>query len=400
MKRILFVDDSQNVLEGLRRMLHRMNKEWDMTFVDDPHAALELLRVNQFDAIVSDMRMPGMNGAQLLSQIAREYPGTVRFILSGHSDHQLILQSVGCTHQFLAKPCDPAHLIASIRNSFVIRGMLNDEGLKAAVAQVPSLPTLPSTYTKLVKALRLECISLDSIAKLVAEDIGMTAKILQMVNSAFFGLPSRVENPLRAVSLLGMDTIKALVLTAGVFDQFNVASIGNLSLESIYSHSLQVGVMARKVAHKLSLDQRVIDDSQLAGMMHDIGKALLLMNFRDGIRDALHICDIEGKPLHVAEVQVMGVSHAEIGAYLLSLWGEMDPTVEAVLHHHRPSRVMDAKPSALTAVHIANALVHRAEYADIDEWRQKALDFDYLKSLNLDGAIGELVDACPAEAVA
>ena len=397
MKRVMFVDDSPNVLSGLRRMLHKMSDEWEMEFAEDAHTALAKMAEKPFDAVISDMRMPEVNGAQLLQKVAELYPGTVRFILSGHSDQELILQSVSCTHQFLAKPCEPAQLISSIKNSFMIRGLLADEELKRQIACIPSLPTLPSTYNKLMAALGSETISLDTVARIVSEDVGMTAKILQMVNSAFFGLPTHVDSPLRAVSLLGVETIKALVLTAGVFDQFTISDLGNLSLERIYAHSMSVGVMAQKIARRLKLEKRLVDDAMLAGMMHDIGKPILLMHFRETLGSALKISAESQIPLYAAEEQVMGVSHAEIGAYLLSLWGEPDSTVEAVLQHHHPSRIANPRVNALTAVHLANALHEKANFADIEEWKKKALDWEYLSKIQLAAMVEDLAGTCTME---
>ena len=390
MKRVMFVDDSPNVLSGLRRMLHKMSNEWEMEFAEDAHTALAMMAEKPFDAIISDMRMPEVNGAQLLREVAKLYPGTVRFILSGHSDHELILQSVGCTHQFLAKPCEPSQLIASIKNSFAIRGLLANEELKRQIANVPSLPTLPTTSTRLLQALASETVSLDTVAQIVAEDVGMTVKILQMVNSAFFGLPTHVDSPARAVSLLGIETVKALVLTAGVFEQFKIMPLESMSLESVYSHSMSVGVTAQKIARRLKLDKRIADDAMLAGMMHDIGKPILLMHFRNELSTALQIAAEQNISLHTAEERIMGVSHAEIGAYLLSLWGEPDSTVEAVLQHHHPSRSKSNCINALTMVHIANGLHCVDKYPDIQSWKKRALDESYLEALQLTDAVEEL----------
>lgn len=398
MKRVIFVDDSPNVLSGLKRMLHKMSDEWEMSFAEDARSALVMMAEKPFDAVISDMRMPEINGAQLLRQVAELYPDTVRFILSGHSDHELILQSVGCTHQFLAKPCEPAQLISSIRNSFAIRSLLANSELRRQIANVPSLPTLPATYHRLLDALGSETISLDTVARIVAEDIGMTTKILQMVNSAFFGLPAHVESPLRAVSLLGMETIKALVLTAGVFEQFNIAELNGVSLESVYSHSMKVGVTAQCIARKLKLEKRLLDDAMLAGMMHDIGKPILLMHFRENYSAAMSNNAQTGIPMHQAEAEILGVSHAEIGAYLLSLWGEPDSTVEAVLQHHQPSRVDSPKINALSAVHIANALQYRDRYDDINKWKSNELDMNYLRTIQLAEMVDELAESCTAEA--
>ena len=103
--RILFVDDEPLVLQGLQRMLRPMRNEWEMAFVESGRRALEEMATLPFQVVVSDMRMPGMNGAQFLSHVQELYPRTVRLILSGHADKDLIMKCVGTAHQFLAKPC-------------------------------------------------------------------------------------------------------------------------------------------------------------------------------------------------------------------------------------------------------------------------------------------------------
>lgn len=398
MKRILFVDDEPNVLNALKRMLHKMNGSWEMVFANNGKEALELLGKQRFDAIVSDMRMPEITGSQLLKKVKELHPGIVRFILSGHSDNELIMQSVGCTHQYLAKPCDPNLLVSTIENSFGLRELLADEELRNKIAEIPALPTLPETYTKLVSALGSDSTSIETVAKIVGTDIGMTAKVLHLVNSAFFGLPCRVDSTLRAVSFLGLETIKTLVLTVGIFEQFEVADIEGMSLEQIYSHSLAVGVTAQKVAQRLELEKRDIDDALMAGMTHDVGKPIMLIHFRDKLQSAIQLSRQKSIPLHQAERETLGVTHAEIGAYLLSLWGEQDPIVESVALHHRPSCNAQKTPNVLTAVHIANALQSRADFDDIEHWQATALDVVYLRELGIADRIPALAEQFAAEA--
>ena len=208
MKNILFVDDDQNVLDGLRRMLYKMRDKWNMVFVNNGKEALSLMMANQFDAVISDMRMPEMTGAQLLRMVKKLYPDTVRFILSGHSDRQLVIQSLGCTHLYLAKPCDPDSLVTALNNSLSLRNILSNKNIREKISNLPSLPTLPKTYSALLSALENEKTSMESLANIITEDVGMTAKVLHLVNSAFFGLTSHVDTPLRAISLLGIETLK------------------------------------------------------------------------------------------------------------------------------------------------------------------------------------------------
>ena len=396
MKRIMFVDDSPQVLGGLKRMLYKMQGEWEMSFAESGREALETLATKEYDAIISDMRMPEMNGAQLLNKVKTNYPGMVRFILSGHSDHELIMQSVGCTHQYLAKPCEPDLLVSSIRSSFALRDMMLEDNLRRKIADIPNLPTVPETYRQLLKALNEENTSLETIANVVGRDVGMTTKILHLVNSAFFGLPRRVDSPHRAVSLLGLETIKALVLGAGVFEQFQMGGNEQAELEKIYMHSIAVGALAQKMAQELNLEKRLADDALLAGIMHDVGKPILLLHFPEKLREATKLMTSNSIPMWQAEQQVFGVSHAEIGAYLLSLWGEPDAIVEAVAFHHRPTAAIGTKLNSLTAVHLANVFQQRAASQATAETSMDSLDRNYLSQVGLLERISELAKIATA----
>src|SRR5216683_1384998 len=227
-KRILFVDDEVNVLQGLRRMLNPMRHEWEMVFVESGQEALALLAQAPCDVIVSDMRMPGsdmrmpgMDGTQLLTQVMERFPLTVRIILSGYADSAMILKAVGPVHQYLAKPCDAATLQLTIARACALRSLLADPTLQGLVAGMQTLPSLPTLYLEVLEAVQDPQGSLERVGDIMSRDISMTAKMLQLVNSAFFGLRRHVSNPGEAVKLLGLDTIKALILSMQVFSRFD-----------------------------------------------------------------------------------------------------------------------------------------------------------------------------------
>ncbi len=397
MKRVLFVDDEPNVLRGLKRMLHKMREEWEMEFASGGKDALELLKSKPFDAVVSDMRMPEMNGAELLNEIKNNFPEAVRFILSGHSDSDLIMQSIGCTHQYLAKPCDPTQLVTSLNNSFALRSLLSREELLVQLSKISTLPTLPDTYKDLLAALSDENSSLDTVAKIVSRDVGMTATILHMVNSAFFGLPRQVESPQRAVSLLGLETIRSLVMMAGVFAQLKIEPLRGMTIESVYSHCLEVGVVAQKIARILELDKRTVDAAFMAGTMHDIGKAIMLVHLRTELEQAVEVSEAEDMTIYQAEMAVHDISHAEIGAYLLSIWGEPDSIVEAVARHHRPHSTEKAELSALTCVHLANVFNLEGQADDKTKWDNPVADTEYLAEVGLADRIDKIREQVTAE---
>src|SRR6266446_223491 len=219
-KRILFVDDEPMVLDGLQRMLRPMRAEWEMVFVASGSEALELMGQAPFDVVVSDMRMPQMNGAELLAEVLKRYPQTVRLILSGHADKDLILKCVGSTHQYLAKPCRPEHLKAAITRAGELNESLKDKGLRNLISCMERVPSMPKLYIEIVEKLEDPGVGLDVIGDIIGKDIGMAAKILKLVNSSFFGLGREISEPAEAVSYLGVETIKSLVLCVQVFTQF------------------------------------------------------------------------------------------------------------------------------------------------------------------------------------
>jgi response regulator RpfG family c-di-GMP phosphodiesterase len=280
-KRILFVDDEPLVLQGLQRMLRGMRNEWDMDFVENAMQALERMAQASFDVVVSDMRMPGMNGAELLAEVMTRHPQTVRIILSGHADKDLILQCVGSTHQYLSKPCEPEALKAVVRRAAALDVLLQNERLKQLIGQIDRLPSVPSLYTAIINALKNPETSVDDVGALVASDVGMTAKILKLVNSAFFGLSRQLSNPAEAVSHLGLDTIKSLVLAIGAFGQFPSPRHGRVALEMdrLWTHSIEVSGYAKVIAACEGASRAGLDDTFVAGLLHDIGKLVLMGNF-------------------------------------------------------------------------------------------------------------------------
>jgi putative nucleotidyltransferase with HDIG domain len=356
-KRVLFVDDEANILQGLRRMLHPMRRDWDMTFADGGQAALEILAQGHFDVVVSDMRMPGMDGAQLLNHVMTHYPQTVRIILSGHSDWDIILGSVGSTHQFLAKPCEAEILKATVARACALRDFLGNETLKRVVSGMQSLPSLPTLYLEVVEEAEAPNGSLEKIGKLIERDMAMTAKVLQLVNSAFFGLRRQVSSPVQAVSLLGIDTIKALILSAQVFGHLHPEHTPSFSLDALWHHSMVIATCAKRIAQSENCQRKLMNDMFMAGLLHDVGKLILAANLPQQYEEALQRVQTEGLTDWQAEHAVLGTSHAAVGAYLLGLWGLPEPVVEAVTFHHTPSDCADRSLSPLTAVHVANGLM-------------------------------------------
>lgn len=358
---ILFVDDEPNVLSGLRRMLRSERSKWSMHFAGSGEEALAMLDQQPMDVIVSDMRMPGIDGAELLRRVADRYPDTIRLVLSGQSSHERIFRAVGPAHQFLSKPCESDVLVDTVRRTCQLRSHLNHESLHKVVAQIESLPPLPRLYQELVEILESDDASLDRVGDIIGGDLAMSVKVLQWVNSSFFGLPQHVTCPKHAVSLLGLGVIRPLTLTVGAFGHYQDIDSDVFSHDEAIAHGLAVATTARQiaadqVAADSSLDPHMVDDAFIAGMMHDIGKLILASSFPQQYQDVLRIVHEKKVSSWEAEREVFETTHAEVGAHLLGLWGMPHSIIEATALHHEPSLGTGRQFAPLTAVHAADAL--------------------------------------------
>lgn len=386
MKRILFVDDEANVLEGMRRMLRPMRREWQMEFADSGEAALKLLAENPCDMVISDMRMPVMDGAQLLAKIKTLYPNTVRIVLSGQSNLEKVLDSVGIAHQYLAKPCDAENIRSIINRAFAIQQLIDDDELKKLVAGMQCIPSLPELYAEITREIESPEGSIKKVGEIIERDMAMTAKILQLVNSAFFGLPRHVASPFEAATMLGMDVLRSLVLTSHVFSTFNQQQVTHLKLELVWDHCIRTGELAKRIASQQQLPQKFCDFALMAGMLHDIGKLVLAANLPQQYAEVLALIETQSLTAWDAERQVMGYNHAEIGAYLLGLWGLPGPVVEAVAYHHYPANCSGNDFNVLTATHVADNLCKQCA-ADDDVSPDTRFDHPYLQRLGIGNQI-------------
>jgi HD-like signal output (HDOD) protein len=382
MKRVLFVDDEPRVLEQLQQMLESQKDQWDMAFAPGGEAALMLLDATPFDVVVSDIAMPGMDGAALMKFVCERYPAIVRIVLSAPQEMEEALRAVPVAHQFLLKPCDPNMLRVAVERATSLSNILSNKLLANLVGSVKDLPVLPRTYLALRQKLAEPEASIRDVVHIVEQDVAISAKILQLVNSAFFGLPREVSSVRTAVGFLGIDTLQNLVLSAGVFTIFDqLARLPGFSCEELQAHSQLIA----KIAGQIPASAHVRGVAVVAGLLHDVGKLVLATRAPAHFTRALEGAEAEGRPLYVVETELMGVSHAEVGAYLLGIWGLPSPVVEAVAHHHHPERVPQDSLDAVGIVYISNILAHQvADRASAGEsLAQMEIDPEYLERLGV-----------------
>lgn len=387
-KRILFVDDEPLAFDSLQQMLDSQHDDWEIAYAPDGDTALMLLDATPFDVIVSDLYMPQMDGAQLLKSVRDRFPGVVRIVLARHNELEAALRAVPVAHQFLVKPCDPGMLRVAVERATSLSDVLNNKLLTSLVGSVQDLPVLPRIYLDLRHALNNPDVSIKSIVRIVEQDFGISAKILQLVNSALFGLPREITSLQTAVSYIGMQLLQNLVLSAEVFHVFEITkSVKGFSFEAVHMHSQ----LTAKIAGRIPAPPHVQGAAVIAGLLHDVGKLVLATRSPDHFARALRGAREDRVPVYVAEEALIGISHAEVGAYLLALWGLPSPVVEAVAHHHHPERLPDDALDAVGIVHISNALANEHPVSPLmgEPLPYQFISGDYAERLGVTDQIAE-----------
>ncbi|MFO1489031.1 MAG: response regulator [Verrucomicrobiota bacterium] len=379
MKHILFVEDNPILLQMCAMMLEG-DTDWEVSTAADGAAALELLTQRAFDVVASDMRMPGMSGLELLEKVRTRHPHTSRIIISGIGDQEEVARSLHSNHQFLAKPFTVKTLRATLGRLNGLDTYLKDEKLKALVGRMNSLPSFPSVYLKIMKEIDSPHAALENIADIVGKDPSLSAKTLQVVNSAAFGLPDKIHDPFEAVQQLGMNSIRSFALASHIFSKYEPTQAKGLDPVQLWEHLMKTSKLAEAIMRSEGAEGTEVDDAATAAMLHDMGKLMLAENLPDEFHRANRLAAEQNIPLAAAELEVFGTTHAGAAAYLLGLWGLPATIVEAVAFHHAPSASQFKEFGPLTAVHAANALQHELSKNPADGINS-SLDESYLASI-------------------
>ena len=377
---VLFVDDEIRVLDGLRRQFRPQRSCWDMRFANSGAEAMQLLSEKHADVVVSDMRMPGMSGSELLTSVQRTYPETIRFVLSGQTDQTELLQNIGCIHQFLQKPCDPDQLIHAISRTHTLISSVESGKLREVVAGIQSLPVISQVHTRLVDAMNSENSNADTAAEIVEEDIGLSVKILQLVNSAFFGMPRQTVSVKDAIVLIGMNNLLNLVMSAHIFDTLGQDIMSKKIIADLWAKSTNIGAMAKKYAKDADQPKDIYNTVCLAGVLSHIGRAIVARTMPNKFKEILWDVERKGCSIREREIEVLGTSQENVGAYALGIWGFSDSIIETVAMQETPTLSMVKDRShPLFWVHLARSLQGQSTHidgVDLDEHWACSLGID------------------------
>jgi len=382
---ILFVDDQNNILQSLRRSLRGLDKEWNIHYANGGSEALNFMDETHVDVVISDTNMPGMRGTELLSEIRSQYPHTIRLVLSGgcrNDDISLLLRT---SHQFFPKPFDIDKLKATVEHLLRLKNKIKNPKVQDKVASISKLPCSPNIHGRFYKELDNVAPDLNELGACISHDVGLTAKLLQSLNSTFFGVNKAGIHPNRAVRVMGPGTISHLFLDSMHFETLDESHANYTVISEVYRQSLHAALLAKEIAKDEGLSSEDQDLAFTAGMLHDIGVIVLATEMVDEFNEIKSSFTLGSEEELKAEVNAFGNNHCDIGAYFLGLWGFPKQLISAVAYHQNPSLDESDAINLTTIAHIAQAFAQSND----ETTQEAALDKNYLESLGIYGNISQ-----------
>lgn len=376
--KILFVDDEIKILDGLKRLLHSMRNTWEIKFANSGAQALNYLENESFDIIITDVRMPEMDGVELLKKVKERFPGIVRIILSGHSETNMIIKSINVTHTYLSKPCEAEILKNTIRNLLELKKIIPDNQLRNTLSEISIIPSSPHQYQALISELVSPSVSIETLTSIIKHDMGMTAKILQLLNSAFLGTKKKYYYIDDAIKLFGIDMLKSLFLSENIVSCFQEQSIFTQNFDHLITTSIKRAQYAGTIALSKKLDKKTISNVYLAAFLLDIGKIIIYTYLPDAYIKISDLVNIHKMEYLTAEKEILGVDEYAVGSYLIKLWGFTEEIVKTFNYYATPLKCPPTYFNEISCVHIANALLYKSNEDTPDRIRSE----EFLKQIN------------------
>ncbi len=387
--RILLLADAADELAKLKALLSEAAPDRTFFAAATQKEALAALEKHDFECVFCDLTAGPEVGAQFLQEIWKSRPRTVRFLLARSITPDLMVTCALGANHFLQKPLDALTVGAALSRADAINQFVRNDRIQSLVSRMRTLPSRPSLYIEVMRELRSPTASATTVGELVAKDLAISTKLIQVVNSAFYGLAQQVTDPAAAVLLLGLETTASLVLSIEAFARFDKVKPIYFSMDRVWKHSQAVASSAKRIAELLSNDSDIARNAFTAGLLHDIGKLALALNFEEQYHGALKLAEKQKLSPVEVEAQVFGATHAETGAYLLAVWGLPLPIVEAVARHHAPASSLEKHFTATTALHIAERLEYAEDVAR-NGLKDVQVDLNYPAELELAGRMEEL----------
>lgn len=372
-KSILFVDDEKPILNSFKRLF--IKTDYNVYLAISAADALSILKKQKIDMIISDVKMPQIDGYSLLNTVKEKYPNTIRIILSGYIDKKDIIKAVqnNIAKIYLLKPWDNKDLISLVNRLFNVRKTLNDIKIFDLLEKCDNIPTIPDIYTNVTNLIKQEA-PIEKISRSIEEDQSLTLKILQITNCAFYHIkPASIKD---AILYLGLDTIKNIMLTVQLFDFDNIFPINNSKLKVLWKHSSVTNSLVQFLYSNI-YNKKIPNNYFIAGLLHDIGKLIFINNYPKEYDKILQISN--NVLVETEEKQILGLPHSILGAHLLNWYDFPYAVVEAATFHHIPTDSNIINKKIVSLVHISN----HYSWKILNKQPEQDLNIDTLKVLNI-----------------
>lgn len=357
---ILFVDDDPRILEGLRHALYKERHRWDMVFVQGGAAALAQLHARAFDVVVVDLEMPDLDGVKLLAAVQQARPSAVRIMLSAQPDHASLIRSMSPVHQVLGKPCEPEQLRSALERSLDGIAQRGDAAARQLVGELTQLPSPPEIYLQLSQLTRSPRATARDAARVIGTDPAMTAKVLQIANSSYFGATRPILAVSDAVHLFGFERLRAIALSEGAFRVHAGAARSRHVIQKMQRTGLLVAELASAFVAPAAREQVFA-----SALLHDVGYVVLALQASHALDALIERVD-RGDDARAAELGALGVTHGEIAAKLLAFWGLPPALGELIKFHHEPGDAPSELRELASAIHVADAICSNPVAPEID----------------------------------
>jgi putative nucleotidyltransferase with HDIG domain len=380
--RILFVDDEPLMREFYAMVGSILGSDYEIFTAGSGKEGLAFLEKTPVDIVVSDLVMPEMNGHEFMTAVAREHPESMRIVISAHEDQLTVAQCLMFGHRYFSKPFDLKNLANVLKRICRLKHQVGSEKLKRVISGMGALPTAPRIYLRLTQAVNSPYSSMEQIGDIVQEDAALTLKLLQISNSAYFGVSRKIVTPMEAVQIVGVEILRALVLCIHAFKFYQDKSFKSLSATELWDHSLRTAAAARKLARYEHLPENACEEAFVSGLLHDIGKLVMAANADADYQIVMERSRNEGTPVDQIEWEIFGATHAQVGAYLLGLWGLPEPVVSNVELHHSLDLISSSGFTPAAALHVA-------QFLERSPHRMSQLDTRFLKQIGVENRISE-----------
>jgi HD-like signal output (HDOD) protein len=393
--RILYIEEDAGFVASLMQGL-RSRPNWEVTHADSCDKARALAKKQPVDVALISSTMPECDPVAMAEELTQLFPKLTTFILAADDATTGNSAFASGRFQWFARQRDPTALILAVERMASLVSWLTSNTTLELVSGLHSLPPIPSNYQGVIRAIHSQDASLQDIGEAISKDMGMTSRVLQVANSAYYGYANKITSPSEASLVLGIETLKSLVRYTHVLNNFPQNAHSNAIFDMVWRHSIGVAAVARKITMMQTGDEALAEEAFSAGLLHDIGKLVLVSLKPEEYKDAMRVAYGTKNLLHLVERMKLGTTHAETGAYLLSLWGIPFSILEAVAWHHFPSECKEKKFSALTAVHVANVAEHRRK--DTENVKATPLDERYLADIGMTAQAVEWLKLAPDQA--